>query len=193
MDLLIQNVFLGTVFEYLIKNKYNEQRYLTFRCSGSKPFDLLIIKEGYIYIHLCDLIKEIKPILRVLSTDGYAIIKQAGHNEYLAIKNGTILLLMVENLIDVRVTNEIREFGIRVINVENIDIDFLNLSTYEKCAIFSIVECKASGIINKKQFTNLLKLGKIMGCEILYVLKTGSKAMEHFYTSAGKRLFVAEL
>ncbi|MBD3194582.1 MAG: hypothetical protein GF317_05960 [Candidatus Lokiarchaeota archaeon] len=164
--MVLSTYALGTIFEYIIKRYfYKKERCLTFRCSGSKPFDLLVLKKGPIYIHLVDKKKDLKELPFELYDEGYFIIRQAGHSEteYIAIKNKVVIILQWIKKADLRVLREISELKIEVNWIESIE-DFLSIEELERCTRMEVIECKVIGetksepYINKKQLNKLRRI-----------------------------------
>jgi predicted peroxiredoxin len=162
--------FEGKVFEYLVKNYYRKSGWLTFRCAGSRPFDLLVLKGGPIYFTTCKIKKSIQSIRQKLIENGFGVMRQAGHTEYVLGKNNVIILLMLaEPYQDMRVIHDMTVSKIQVIQVNDIEKNFLSLVNAGKaniCKEIKIIECKLSGKIMREQLINIVDMVRAFGLSV---------------------------
>jgi len=177
---------IGKIFEYIVKLKIRRKGYLTFRCAGSRPFDILAIKEGPIYIKFCDTKKEMLGYVTDLRESGYVVIKQSGHNEYVAIKDNVILLLMLTLYIDIRVLAEIVKYNIEYIIIKDFYREFLESLSLNKCRDIMVIECKIEDIITEDQFKELIRLCSIMETSLYIITIRNRKLYVKMYSSMGR-------
>jgi len=187
---MTSNVFLGKVLEYIVKNIYKKRGYLTFRMAGSRPVDLLIIyKNQTIYIIYYYDKSNLYGIKEYLKDQYYVILQQAGHEEYIAIKNKVIILIMSKDHPDIRVLEEAKQLNIKLVEVSNPKKISISKKKY-LCEKFGIVEVKMQPIIIKDQFTRQVEIERCTGARHLYVMKSGGNLYEYFF-SHGQKMVVS--
>ncbi len=191
---MVSAYLIGRLFEYIIK-KYFEVNYhiLAIRCAGSKPFDILMIEKGPIYLYFCQDINELKNIVQKFKEKDFVIVKVSKRTEYFCLKDGIVVLLQVYKYIDLMVLDKIFNLKIVYDIIDNID-KFVTLPSKDMAYRISIIECKSfieygkRPYIKPDQLSELINLAEHIKATLIIVVKRG-KIVEAIHFKKGSEYY----
>lgn len=190
---MITNVFKGKILEYLVKSRFRKKGYLTFRLAGSRPYDILAIgKSCTIYLKICENFDDASGVIDLLEEDNYIIVRQTGRSEYIAIKAGNIVLIMIKDLLDERVLYEIDKLNIKTIKINSIR-SFLK-DNKERCSDNILpIEVKPDLYKYEEQFQDQLLIARVYDTILVYVHKVNNELYSYSYYNTGKNFLISKL